>query len=46
VAFDEGDVGVSSPEQVRYWALKTSNSAVVHALSKSVEGVIDWTLAA
>jgi Sensory domain in DIguanylate Cyclases and Two-component system len=45
VAFDE--VGAeTAPEQIRYWALKTSNPAVVHALSKSVEGVIDWTLAA
>jgi Sensory domain in DIguanylate Cyclases and Two-component system len=46
IAFDEGTVNLSTPEQARYWALKTSNSAVVHALSKSVEGVIDWSLAA
>jgi hypothetical protein len=46
VAFDEASLNVSTPEQARYWALKTSNPAVVHALSKSVEGVIDWTLAA
>ena len=46
VAFDEGRLAQTSPEQVRYWALKSSNPAVVHALSKSVEGVIDWSLAA
>jgi hypothetical protein len=45
VAFDEGCMDGATPE-VRYWALKSSNPAVVHALSKSVEGVIDWTLAA
>ena len=46
VAFDEVGSDVSTPEQARYWAMKSSNPAVVHALSKSVEGVIDWTLAA
>ena len=46
VAFDEAGLGLSASEQVKYWAFKTSNPAIVHALSKSVEGVIDWTLAA
>jgi hypothetical protein len=46
VAFDEAGLNLATPEQVRYWAIKSSNPAVVHALSKSVEGVIDWTLAA
>jgi diguanylate cyclase/two-component system sensory protein len=46
IAFDEASLNLSSQEQARYWALKTSNPNVVHALSKSVEGVIDWTLAA
>ena len=46
VAFDEVGVEVSVPEQMRYWALKTSNPEVVHSLARSVEGVIDWTLAA
>jgi hypothetical protein len=46
VAFDEAGMEAATPEQVRYWAIKTSNPAVVHALSKSVEGVIDWNLAA
>ena len=45
VAFDE--MGPDSlPEQIRYWALKTSNPLVVRGLSHAVEGVIDWTLAA
>lgn len=45
VAFDE--VGAdATPEQVRYWALKTSNVNLVRALAKAVEGVIDWSLAA
>lgn len=46
VAFDETGREAATPEQVRYWAVKTSNPAVVHSLSKSVEGVIDWSLAA
>jgi hypothetical protein len=46
VAFDEGASDMSTSEQARYWAIKSSNPEVVHALSKSVEGVIDWTLAA
>lgn len=46
VAIDEGGSELATPEQVRYWVLKTSNPDVVHSLSKSVEGVIDWTLAA
>lgn len=45
VAFDEA-AGNTTPEQMRYWAIKSSNPAVVHALSTSVEGVIDWSLAA
>lgn len=45
VAFDE--TGVETlPEQIRYWALKTSNSDLVGALANAVEGVIDWSLAA
>ena len=45
VAFDE--VGANaSPEQIRYWAFKTSNSKLVATLSNAVEGVIDWSLAA
>lgn len=45
LAFDEtGPDGTS--EQVRYWALKTSNVSLVAALSNAVEGVIDWSLAA
>ena len=45
VAFDE--VGSdSAPEQIRYWALKTSNAQFVGELANAVEGVIDWSLAA
>jgi DICT domain-containing protein len=45
VAFDE--VGSDRmPEQIRYWALKTSNSHFVAELANAVEGVIDWSLAA
>ena len=45
VAFDEaGPEAVS--EQIRYWALKTSNPNIVTSLSNAVEGVIDWSLAA
>lgn len=45
VAFDE--TGVETvPEQIRYWALKTSNSDLVGGLANAVEGVIDWSLAA
>lgn len=46
VAFDEAALNVTTPEEARYWAIKSSNPEVVHALSRSVEGVIDWTLAA
>jgi DICT domain-containing protein len=46
IAFDESGLDMTTPEQAKYWAIKSSNPAVVHALSKSVEGVIDWTLAA
>jgi Sensory domain in DIguanylate Cyclases and Two-component system len=45
VAFDEAGVQ-SLPEQIRYWALKTSNPDIVASLSNCVEGVIDWSLAA
>ena len=45
VAFDETGAN-SSPEQIRYWALKSSNSNLVASLSNAVEGVIDWSLAA
>lgn len=45
VAFDE--VGSDRmPEQIRYWALKTSNTQFVAELANAVEGVIDWSLAA
>ena len=45
VAFDETRTD-ALPEQIRYWALKTSNPLVVRALTNAVDGVIDWTLAA
>ena len=45
VAFDETG-SQSSPEQIRYWALKTSNPENVASLANCVEGVIDWSLAA
>jgi DICT domain-containing protein len=45
VAFDESGPD-GPPEQIRFWALKTSNPLVVRGLSHAVEGVIDWTLAA
>jgi len=45
VAFDESGID-TAPEQIRYWALKTSNPALVSSLANSVEGVIDWCLAA
>jgi DICT domain-containing protein len=45
VAFDETCTD-TMPEQVRYWALKTSNADLVTSLANSVEGVIDWCLAA
>ena len=45
LAFDE--TGPETlPEQIRYWALKTSNADLVGHLANSVEGVIDWSLAA
>lgn len=46
IAFDETGLDASLSEQMRYWAIKTSNPAVVQSLARSVEGVIDWTLAA
>ena len=45
VAFDETG-REALPEQIRYWALKTSNPAIVGSLANAVEGVIDWSLAA
>lgn len=45
VAFDEAGLD-AVPEQIRYWALKTSNPRLVFELSDAVEGVIDWSLAA
>lgn len=45
VAYDE--VGAEAlPEEIRYWALKTSNPNLVGSLANAVEGVIDWSLAA
>lgn len=45
VAFEESGTD-TGPEQIRYWALKTSNPALVGSLANAVEGVIDWSLAA
>ena len=45
VAFDEYGPDTVT-EQIRYWALKTSNPLVVRGLSHAVEGVIDQSLAA
>lgn len=45
VAFDETGPD-TLPEQIRYWALKTSNTNLVGSLANAVEGVIDWSLAA
>jgi hypothetical protein len=45
VAFDEMGTDVLA-EQIRYWALKTSNPNIVASLANAVEGVIDWSLAA
>lgn len=45
VGFDETG-HEASPEQIRYWAVKTSNSRLVGSLASAVEGVIDWSLAA
>ena len=45
VAFDEVGADPMS-EQIRYWALKTSNTQLVGELANAVEGVIDWSLAA
>ena len=47
IAFDEEGEGADAlPEQIRYWALKTSNQLTVGKLANEVEGVIDWSLAA
>jgi DICT domain-containing protein len=45
VAFDEAGPE-ALPEQIRYWAVKTSNPKLVGSLANAVEGVIDWSLAA
>jgi DICT domain-containing protein len=45
VAFDEAGPN-ALPEQIRFWALKTSNPKLVTNLANAVEGVIDWSLAA
>jgi DICT domain-containing protein len=45
VAFDESGPD-TLPEQIRYWALKTSNPNLIMKLANEVEGVIDWSLAA
>ena len=45
VAFDEAGTD-TVPEQIRYWALKTSNANLVWKLANAIEGVIDWSLAA
>lgn len=46
VAFDEEPEDNSLQEQIRYWALKTSNPTVVQSLASGIEGMIDWSLAA
>ncbi len=45
VAFDEAGSD-TLPEEIRYWALKTSNPHLVGSLANQVEGLIDWSLAA
>jgi DICT domain-containing protein len=45
VAYDQVG-GDTLPEEIRYWALKTSNPNLVANLANAVEGVIDWSLAA
>ena len=46
LAYDEAGTDTMVPEQIRYWAIKTSNVGIVSALVNAVEDVIDWTLAA
>ena len=46
LAFDEEGRDTTMPEQIRYWALRTSNKAMVTGLVGALEGVIDWSLAA
>ena len=46
LAFDEAGFETDMPEQIRFWAIKTSQPAVVSGLSNAVEGMIDRTLAA
>ncbi len=45
LAYDETGTD-TLPEQMRYWAVKTSNQNFVGRLANEVEGVIDWCLAA
>jgi hypothetical protein len=46
LAFDEEIEDAAMPEQIRYWALKTSNKSTLVRLVSAIEGVIDWSLAA
>ncbi len=46
VAFDEEGKDSELPEQIRYWALKTTKKKSVSELVSAIEGMIDWTLAA
>jgi DICT domain-containing protein len=46
LAFDEAGTDTTMPEQIRYWALKTSTPSEVSGLVNAIEGVIDWSLAA
>ena len=46
LAYDEAGSDTMMPEQIRYWAIKTSNAMIVSELVNAIEGVIDWTLAA
>lgn len=46
LAYDEAGTDTMVPEQIRYWAIKTSNARIVSGLVNAVEDVIDWTLAA
>jgi len=46
LAYDEAGVETDIPEQIEFWALKTSDAKIVRGLSNAVEGMIDRTLAA
>ena len=46
LAFDEEGEDKSMPEQIRYWALKTSNKRDVMGLVNAVDVLIDQSLAA